>query len=264
METPDHYGILGVGPDADGQAIEQGYRRQAQHWHPDRHAGSPVAHLRFLAIQRARQVLADPVARAAYDASRGPFVPMDPPAPRKAPAMPVFRVVPLELLLRGGWIDARAAVGVPCPRCAAGCRDCGFSGQVLAWRRWVVQVPPGHPPSRWLRFPDAGHSGPFFPAPGDVWLGLIPRKAHGWAWDWPVARLRRRLRVPVCVLATGAVLELRLPGGGWGAVVVPPRTRPGAWLELPSLVLGAPAQVQVRVGPWFSRGSRRARAPGLR
>lgn len=62
----DHYGVLGVAPDATLEQIEAAFRSQARRWHPDASA-DPRAPERMVALNEARAVLADPSRRAGYD-----------------------------------------------------------------------------------------------------------------------------------------------------------------------------------------------------
>lgn len=65
----DLYRVLGVAPEASRDAIVRAYRRLARRYHPDINT-SPEAAERFDQITHAYQVLADPAARARYDATR--------------------------------------------------------------------------------------------------------------------------------------------------------------------------------------------------
>lgn len=62
----DHYGALGIGRAADTDAVRSAYRDAVRRWHPDRDP-SPQAAAKFLAAQRAYQVLSDPKQRLEYD-----------------------------------------------------------------------------------------------------------------------------------------------------------------------------------------------------
>jgi len=71
--SQDLYDLLGVGRDADGEAIKKAYRRLARELHPDVNP-DPEAQERFKAVSHAYEVLSDPRKRAAYDAGGGdPF-----------------------------------------------------------------------------------------------------------------------------------------------------------------------------------------------
>lgn len=59
----DLYSVLGIGPDADAQAVRAAYRKQARRAHPDA-GGTAEA---FHQVQSAWEVLGDEAARAAYD-----------------------------------------------------------------------------------------------------------------------------------------------------------------------------------------------------
>jgi hypothetical protein len=66
----DYYGMLGVSSSATLADIQAAYRRLAKTYHPDLHAGSPVAASRMTRLNFARTLLVDPVLRAAYDQAR--------------------------------------------------------------------------------------------------------------------------------------------------------------------------------------------------
>lgn len=73
-ETQNHYEVLGVGEDADADAIKKAYRKLAREHHPDRNPDDPEAEERFKEIQAANEVLSDPEKREAYDRRRrNPF-----------------------------------------------------------------------------------------------------------------------------------------------------------------------------------------------
>ena len=74
MTTPDDpqfdaYKTLQVDPEADPEVIQAAYRRLAQKWHPDLASGQE-AEDRMVAINRAWEMLGDPVRRAEYDRER--------------------------------------------------------------------------------------------------------------------------------------------------------------------------------------------------
>ncbi|MCU0477904.1 MAG: J domain-containing protein [Chloroflexi bacterium] len=66
MATVDPYRLLQVHPEADAEIIQVAYRKLAQRHHPDVAAG-PEAARRMAELNAARDLLLDPVARAAYD-----------------------------------------------------------------------------------------------------------------------------------------------------------------------------------------------------
>lgn len=63
----DYYDILGVGRNADADAIKKAYRKLALQHHPDRNGGSKEAEERFKEATEAYEVLRDPERRTAYD-----------------------------------------------------------------------------------------------------------------------------------------------------------------------------------------------------
>lgn len=67
MKYRDYYAVLGVGKQADAQAIKQAYRRLARKHHPDLNPGDRQAAERFKEIGEAYEVLSDPDRRRRYD-----------------------------------------------------------------------------------------------------------------------------------------------------------------------------------------------------
>lgn len=63
----DHYETLQLSSSADGETVERVYRLLAKRFHPD-NASTGDAH-RFTQVREAYEVLSDPDARAAYDAT---------------------------------------------------------------------------------------------------------------------------------------------------------------------------------------------------
>lgn len=71
-----YYDVLGVGPDADFEEVRRAYHRQAQRFHPDRHAGSPDperrrAEAEMKILNEAWNTLRSSEARRRYDAELG-------------------------------------------------------------------------------------------------------------------------------------------------------------------------------------------------
>ena len=63
----DAYQLLGVQRDANDAQIRAAYRERVKRMHPDRHGGTEAAHLAFLELQAAYEILSDPNRRAAHD-----------------------------------------------------------------------------------------------------------------------------------------------------------------------------------------------------
>jgi molecular chaperone DnaJ len=63
----DYYEVLGVGRDADDQALKGAYRKLAMKYHPDRNPGDHHAEEKFKEAAEAYSVLSDPQKRSAYD-----------------------------------------------------------------------------------------------------------------------------------------------------------------------------------------------------
>lgn len=81
-QTDDHYEALQVSSAADTEVIHRAFRTMAARLHPD----NPVTgdSEKFLALQSAYQVLADPAQRARYNAGRRPQRPAPLPAPQQS------------------------------------------------------------------------------------------------------------------------------------------------------------------------------------
>ena len=67
MSKRDYYEVLGVGRDADEEALKKAYRKLAMRWHPDRNQGDAEAEAKFKELNEAYDVLKDTEKRAAYD-----------------------------------------------------------------------------------------------------------------------------------------------------------------------------------------------------
>jgi molecular chaperone DnaJ len=66
--TPrDPYEVLGVGRDADENAVKKAFRRQARELHPDVNPDDPDAEEKFKECAEAYEILSDPERRATYD-----------------------------------------------------------------------------------------------------------------------------------------------------------------------------------------------------
>ena len=63
----DYYEILGIGRDADDDAIKKAYRKLALENHPDRNPGNAEAEKRFKEAAEAYAVLGDGEKRKRYD-----------------------------------------------------------------------------------------------------------------------------------------------------------------------------------------------------
>ena len=67
MAKRDYYEVLGVGRDANEQAIKSAYRKLAHKFHPDKNPGDKAAEESFKEISEAHEVLSNPEKRAQYD-----------------------------------------------------------------------------------------------------------------------------------------------------------------------------------------------------
>ncbi len=93
MEFQDNlYALLEIPPNADDQAIKAAYRQMARRYHPDTSQESDSTE-HFLSIQKAYQVLADPIQRQAYDLWRRQQG-LDRPLPLRLKVTPSQQVVP--------------------------------------------------------------------------------------------------------------------------------------------------------------------------
>src|SRR4051812_21346144 len=63
----DPYKVLGVGRDADENAIKKAFRRLARELHPDVNTDDPQAEEKFKEAAEAYEILSDPDRRATYD-----------------------------------------------------------------------------------------------------------------------------------------------------------------------------------------------------
>merc|ERR1712166_489066 len=66
-EEVDLYALLGVTREADAEAINKGYRKEARKWHPDKNPGDLLAKQKTREINQAHDILTNPTKRRAYD-----------------------------------------------------------------------------------------------------------------------------------------------------------------------------------------------------
>lgn len=69
MAKKTFYDVLQVSPSADPEIIKAAYRNLCQRYHPDKNPGNSEAEKILKIINRAYEVLSDPVKRAGYDAA---------------------------------------------------------------------------------------------------------------------------------------------------------------------------------------------------
>lgn len=79
LATATNYAILGIERSAPLATIRKAYYRLSKQWHPDKHSGQGKdaqarAISMFGRVSHAYEILSNPAARAAYDASIGPEV----------------------------------------------------------------------------------------------------------------------------------------------------------------------------------------------
>jgi molecular chaperone DnaJ len=174
--SQDHYAVLGIERGATAAEIRRAYRKLALRLHPDR-AGTAATE-RFQQLARSYGVLANAVARAAYDAATSPRAPGAATTAAVASAAgPRVRVIArlaasLAVLLErgvarrrdGGFIElgllpeearegGTAAIGVPlrvpCPTCGGcaqpnelWCARCEFAGAIDDEVTVALAIPP--------------------------------------------------------------------------------------------------------------------------
>lgn len=84
----DPYRVLQVDPGADQEVIEAAYRRLARKYHPDLNVNVRDAEQRMKQINRAHDILRDPVRRAEYDRTR------------RGAGQPELAILPAEVVLK--------------------------------------------------------------------------------------------------------------------------------------------------------------------
>jgi DnaJ-class molecular chaperone len=178
----DYYDLLGIDARADAAQLRRAWRRLALRWHPDRAGDEATA--TFQKILAAYRVLADPLARADYDARRvrhaGESVARaadsaaHPAGPRRpAPGVLLQRLSGslngllacgaarvaepgiIELYPRaaeiatGGMICITMRVPITCPACRGlaieACARCASTGTIEELFSAWLAVPPGAP-----------------------------------------------------------------------------------------------------------------------
>lgn len=70
--TKTYYETLGLKPDASQEDIKKAFRKLAGESHPDKHDGNPEWENRFKEVNKAHQVLSNPLEKAEYDRSLQP------------------------------------------------------------------------------------------------------------------------------------------------------------------------------------------------
>lgn len=66
-DAQDLYHRLGVNRDVTPDQVRKAYKAMALRWHPDRNPENARAHLEFIAVSEAYEVLSDSQKRTAYD-----------------------------------------------------------------------------------------------------------------------------------------------------------------------------------------------------
>jgi hypothetical protein len=116
---PDPYVILEITRSATDVEIRAAYLALVSRYHPDRHAGNPLADLasaKLAEVNRAYEILSDPARRAAWDdTNAAPGVPLGATARAaqgKFFGRAVIVIVGLALALRFGPLVLRGLVGL--------------------------------------------------------------------------------------------------------------------------------------------------------
>jgi DnaJ-like protein len=115
MSAPDPFEVLGIGPDASPEEVDEAYRRLAKRWHPDRGGGREAA-LRMASINVAHDLLRSHARHRRHPVARG--APEPPVATvRRRPAgawlpEPVRRALGPELLAA---LEEHEAVAIVTP-----------------------------------------------------------------------------------------------------------------------------------------------------
>lgn len=176
MDTSaDHYDVLGVSRQATAEEIKRAYRRRARELHPDANPGDPTAEARFKELARAYEVLSDPERRQIFDTygtddpgarGAGPFDggindvfsmlfgqgfgggQSRPSGPPRGADLEATVEVDFEGAVFGVQAPVTVRTAEPCDDCeatgaapgtsAAGCSDCGGSGQVRRVRQSML------------------------------------------------------------------------------------------------------------------------------
>ena len=107
-----HYSNLNIAESASQETIKAAYRRLSQKWHPDRNRNQPdKAAQNFIIINKAYQVLSDPIKRQQHDAwirsVREPAKASPPPYPPPNPAWHEENTAEHETLLEPSVLTAR-------------------------------------------------------------------------------------------------------------------------------------------------------------
>ncbi len=132
MSVPDHYGVLGVEPDAKAEEIRSAWRFSIEAFHPDRYANSDQrqrAHDMATRVNAAWDVLGDPARRRDYDLTLR--------ASSSHPVAVTREVICPACLARCGVPDQRGkATDVRCPSCRASFR--AYIGATLVGKPQLV------------------------------------------------------------------------------------------------------------------------------
>ncbi|MDR0564047.1 MAG: DnaJ domain-containing protein [Azoarcus sp.] len=209
MKPTEARKLLGIGRDANPQAIKKAFRQLAMLWHPDRNP-APEAHEMFARLSAACDLLLAPFAQAGEDGDSNVSS-----APSRGPDRNQDIELSVEQLCLGGKADVVLESSVQCQECegqgfherghnqlcthcqgtgrvrngrsSERCEDCdgrGYTrrtrclhcdgtGREISRRILVVTIPPGLLPGDELRLEGEGYAPPIGKgAPGDLRLRI--------------------------------------------------------------------------------------------
>jgi curved DNA-binding protein CbpA len=132
---PSYYEILGLGPDASPDEIEQAFRTMARKVHPDVNDGDRArAEARMKQLNDIRETLTDPLLRAAYDADLRRAADERRARAESGPAGEYVRVsTPFSVAAPAGGLGPRRA---PLVRILAGLALLGLTTAAVVFAPW--------------------------------------------------------------------------------------------------------------------------------
>jgi curved DNA-binding protein len=237
----DLYATLGVGADADADAIKKAFRDLAKKHHPDANPGSKKSEEIFKEASQAYEILSDPEKRRRYDAMRNsPFQGQEPQGDPDEGGFAGGSINDLfEMFFqgRGGFgggprqnprgQDLESEVWVSMEDAALG-RSVTVSlegGQPLK-----LNLPPGAEDGLRLRLAGQGGSSRRGGEPGDLYLTLRVKPSLYFQRDGLDTSSQLHLNLGQALLGTSVtVLTLR----GSVKLKVPPGSAPGTRLRIP-------------------------------
>jgi molecular chaperone DnaJ len=214
----DYYEILGVGREADDQAIKSAYRKMALQHHPDRNPNNKDAEESFKEAAEAYSVLSDPQKRATYDrfghqglsSAGGGF---DPNAFADFSDIlgDFFGFGDLcgEVVYQQSFLSVRRT----CGSCGGAgqiirnpCKDCRGQGYRQVQRKLKVNIPAGVDNGTRMRLSQEGHPGANGGPPGDLYV-VLKVKEHAF-FERQEADLHCTIPVNIAQAALGTEIEV--------------------------------------------------------